>query len=206
MQGPLVFDDGFCSWRLEFCLGWLWYLTCIVLLVSAVFHQIQGISCRAVLGISQCGSFLPCLHSSKKSVESFDFCNMWQNHLFQTPLGWAGAADWDEVLLICLLTGILLSWAGADACKGTCVLIIVESVALRSLSYIFKKVIAQHNTSKVLSQFGEWILCVRTLVCGVTFLMFTVSSFLLCRLRPLISTQLAKKAATEEVCKAQHFS
>lgn len=41
---------------------------------------------------------------------------------------------------------------------------------------------------------------------GVTFLMLTIPS---CRLRPLISTQLAKKAkkaATEEVCKVQHFS
>lgn len=49
----------------------------------------------------------------------------------------------------------LLSQTGADAYKRMCILIIVESVALHSLSYIFKKVIAQFNTNKVLSLFGE---------------------------------------------------
>lgn len=37
-----------------------------VLLVSCICHQMKGSSCRAVLGNSEGGSVLPCLHCSKK--------------------------------------------------------------------------------------------------------------------------------------------
>lgn len=44
------FFDDFCSWRLKSCLWWLWCPACIILPVSSLYHQIQGSSCRPVLG------------------------------------------------------------------------------------------------------------------------------------------------------------
>lgn len=52
MQGSCLvfFFDDFCSWRLKSCPWWLWCPACIILLVSSLYHQIQGSSCRPVLG------------------------------------------------------------------------------------------------------------------------------------------------------------
>lgn len=103
-----LFFDDFCSWRLKSCPWWLWCPACIILLVSSLYHQIQGSSCRPVLG-NPCDPVLPCLHSSK-NLFSFDFCKMSQTQLFQRPWGEAGAVVWDEVLLLCWQSFSMVSW------------------------------------------------------------------------------------------------